>query len=514
MPPVAKAGGDDFRKDVEFVTKDDDEQIAAGIVMVPDKADLQHDFAREETIRGFSDQFETFAEAGEAGGGIMHAVWPDSWMDLERNEVLDDATEIGGTEAPAGAWIQEWQIDNAELWDLIQDDIISGYSIGAIQVSWNGPYEQGDDEVSDVEVPDELDEDALLWELDGGIIREVSAVDIPAVPDAQILETKSEAEKRLGDYLGNRDGFIEEALQRGHSEAEAERLWDVLNAAVEVEGSGEPGTDKESMFARAGKAFLSALSGSDDDGQEVASSSAASASRSSTSEAPDRDRDPSAVKEGRTLNQQNEDDLKAVIDAATSIFRDAGMDPGITRFTDREDDSFDLSEHTAREFADPEEDGEEEEDAGDDGDGAGDGDVGTGGPPFESAAGGDTPESGSTDAATDMSDETKENDPEPDAEKGDNEPPEWAASLTETVEQIEKRVDDIESDDPEDEEASLEDAPEWAKDLADKVDGLDERVDAISKQTGTDSQQLGKAEDPEEKDSGFTLDPRKARGGN
>jgi len=263
MPPVTKAGGDAFRKEVDFVAKDADEQIAAGVVMVPDKADLQHDFAREETIRSFADQFATFVEAGEAGGGIMHAAWPDDWMHLERNEVLDESETIGGTEVAAGAWVQEWQFDDDGAWGLVEDGILEGYSIGAIQVEWNGPYVVGeDDAVDDVGVPDALPDDAMVWELTDGIIREVSAVDIPAVPDAQILDTKTEAMKRLGDHLGNRDAFIDEAMDRGHSEAEAERLWDELNRAIEVDGAGDPG--KQSTLARAGKAFLSALMGSDD----------------------------------------------------------------------------------------------------------------------------------------------------------------------------------------------------------------------------------------------------------
>ncbi|GAB6863205.1 XkdF-like putative serine protease domain-containing protein [Haloplanus litoreus] len=263
MPPVTKAGGDAFRKEVDFIAKDATEQIAAGVVMVPDKADLQHDFAREETIRGFTDQFATFVEAGEAGGGIMHAAWPDEWMHLERNEVLDEAEEIGGTTVAAGAWVQEWQFDDDGAWGLVEDGILEGYSIGAIQVDWNGPYVVSeDDAVDDVAVPDALPDDAMVWELTDGIIREVSAVDIPAVPDAQILDTKADAMKRLGDHLGNRDAFIDEAMDRGHSEAEAERLWDELNRAIEIDGAGEPG--KQSTLARAGKAFLSALMGADD----------------------------------------------------------------------------------------------------------------------------------------------------------------------------------------------------------------------------------------------------------
>ncbi|SEW10398.1 XkdF-like putative serine protease domain-containing protein [Natrinema salifodinae] len=490
MPPVSKAGGSAFRKDVEFVAKDDDEQIAAGIVMVPDAVDLQNDFAREETIRGFADQFEAFVEAGEAGGGIMHAVFPDGWMGLERNEVLDEAEEIGGQTVGAGAWVQEWRINNADLWELIADGILEGYSIGAIQVDWNGPFDQ--DEVDDVAVPDDLSEDALVWELTDGIIREVSAVDIPAVPDAQILETKADAEKRLGDYLGDPEGFLEEAQQRGHSEAEAERLWDVLNEAVSVDGSTEPG--EKSIFHRIGKAAVDTFLGADDAGANVADTSDAD---------PRKDRE--TAKEGRTLSQSNRDSLFATIDASLDVLEDAGVDHSIERFTDRDDFAFDLSEHQARPWPDPDEDEPDDED---------EDSAGTDGPPFESATGGDTP-----DDSTDMS---NEDDPMADA-------PEWAKALNDRIDDLESEEKDAgaETDDP------MADAPEWAKTLDERVNEIEEkalddgdaedkpewakkleaRIDSISEQTGTDTQQLGKGADEEtDKGSGFTLDPRKARG--
>ena len=493
MPPVTKAGGQQFRKDVEFVTKDDDEQVAAGIVMVPDKVDLQNDFTREETIRGFADQFEAFVDAGEAGGGIMHAVFPDGWMALERNEVLDEAEEIGGESVDPGAWVQEWRIENPQLWELIADGILAGYSIGAIQVDWNGPFEQ--DEVDDVAVPDALGEDELVWELTDGIIREVSAVDIPAVPDAQILETKADAEKRLSDHLGNRDAFVEEALQRGHSEPEAERLWDVLNAAVEADGSAEPG--KESMLSKAGKAFLSALTGSDDDGTDAKTSEAPGLHRSNVSETPDTD--PRADKEGRTLSTANRNRLFATIDSSLDVLQDANVDHGMTRFTDRDDVAFDLTEHSARTWAeadDPDDEGEDEEDEEE--------------ADSKNAAGGETPDDSNT---TDMTDGTPD-DPMADA-------PEWAKALTD-------RIDDLESEKDAGNETDndpLEDAPEWAKGLAERVDEIEEkaldgdaeedempewakeleaRIDTISQQSGVSTQLEAAAGETEENaDSGL-----------
>lgn len=243
-------------KDVEFVAKDDDEQVATGIVMVPDKVDLQNDFIREDQLRAFAEQFENFESVNEAGGGVMHAVFPDEHLTLQRNEVLDEAETIGDATAPAGAWVQSWKYDSDELWSLVSDGILAGYSVGIDSVRWDGPYEQDADAVDDVEVPPEIDEDELVWQIVDGIMREVSTVDIPAVPDA-LIHDKAAAEKRLSDHLGNRDAFLDEAQQRGHSEDEAERLWEYLNDAVDVEGAGQPG--KQSVFERIGKAVFEAL---------------------------------------------------------------------------------------------------------------------------------------------------------------------------------------------------------------------------------------------------------------
>lgn len=463
-------------KRVDFVSKDDDEQIAAGIVMVPDKADLQNDFVREDTIRGFADQFETFAEAGEAGGGIMHAVFPDGWMDLERNEVLDEAEEIGGQTVDAGAWVQEWRINNADLWELIDDSILEGYSIGAVQVDWNGPFEQ--DEVDDVAVPADLGEDALVWELSDGLIREVSAVDIPAVPDAQILETKADAEKRLGDYLGDPTGFLEEAKQRSHSEEEAERLWDVLNEAVTVEGSGEPG--EKSVFHRIGKAAVDTFLGGPDSAGPSSNPDLASG----------------ADKEGRTLSKANRESAMAAVDANLDLLEDAGIDHGLTRFTDQEGVDFDLSEHDAREWTGDH--GEDDEET----------DVSS----SKNAADGDTSADGGTDAA-DTTDMTNEDDP--DGGDGDKslakENAEQISELTQAVENLtetltgpEAKTAEIEIDGetyevPEtqvkavlgvDEDAGVgvAEAVESLQEKADRVDEVEERLDTISQQSGVSTQ--------------------------
>lgn len=396
---MMKAGGERFLKDVDFVEKDGEEQIATGIVMVPDTVDLQGDFVRDDTIERFADQFETFIDAGEADGGVMHAVWPSDHMELISNEVVETASEIGGETVPAGAWVQEWHFTDSELWSLVEDGILEGYSIGAVDVTWAGPMGQ-DDLPGDIDVAEGYPDSEPVWELLSGIIREISTVDIPAVPDALILETKDAYEKRLADYLGDRDGFIEEAMSRGHTEADAERLWDYLNRAVQVDGAGTPGKG-DGLLTRAGKAFLNSLGGN----------------------APVEK--PSVGKEGHTLSTANLERAMAMHDIAEDLIASELGDTGFVsnRFTD--DPSFDFE-------------------------------LGGWEPKHKE---GHT----KTDSMTDTDDIPSD------------EPPEWAKSLIEDVEQLKNDREEKEEDENTDADKGDDDEPpEWAKDLREEVESLKE----------------------------------------
>lgn len=440
-------------KRVQFTAKDANEQIATGIVMVPNKVDLQGDFVRPDTIQNFAEQFEALEDVGDAGGGVMHAVWPDEHISLTENATLVESEVIGGEEAPAGAWIQDWKFHDSELWGLVEDDVLSGYSIGAADVEWSASMSQ-DEMPDDVDVAEDYPDDEPVWELRSGIMREVSTVDIPAVPDAQILDTKSDAIKQLARHLGNHDAFLEEAVQRGHSEDEAERLWEYLNRAIEVDGAGTPG--KTSIFERASKAFLSALTGSDDD--ESAKSS----------EALD------AEKEGRTLSQATRTRLMAAHDAVEDAL-EADLEFDTNRFTDNDSVDFDIADY-----------GKEA--------------------PTEHAPGGDTPDF-NDDNTKDMGDDP--DDPMADA-------PEWGKALYDQTEKNSDRIDDlsekVSDDDPDDPEKAWDDAPAWAKAMRDEQKDNRERIDDLAEAAGKSQQLFGG--DPEEPEGRTKADVLGLPGGN
>lgn len=297
-------------KRVEFKAADDERQIATGVVMVPDKVDLQGDFVREATIRSFAEDYMARLPQGEAAQGVMHAVWPDEHITLVENTVLDQAREIGGEEVPAGSWTQSFKFDDNELWTLVRDDILSGYSIGAESVRWSEPMEQGD-LPDDVAVAADYPDDAPAWELQDGTVVENSAVDIPAVPDAQILATKDAAEKRVADLIGDKEQFVAEMRDRGHSEGEADRLWNYLRRAVDeqdVDASSQAG-----WLARA-KSFFKDGPGSD-----------------------------TSSKESRTLSQANRERLMAAHDAVEDALA-SDVDFSTNRFTDNPTVDFDVAD--------------------------------------------------------------------------------------------------------------------------------------------------------------------------
>ncbi|NHN40546.1 hypothetical protein G9C85_02690 [Halorubellus sp. JP-L1] len=241
-------------KRVAFKEADDDRQIATGVVMVPDKVDLQGDYERPDTIRDLAEGFMTRLSSGDSEGGVMHAAFPDH-STLVENTVLDEPREIGGEDVPAGAWVQSWKFDDSELWTLVRDGILSGYSIGANQVEWSDPMAQ-DDLPDDVAVAEGYPEDEPVWELEDAAVGEVSAVDIPAVPDAEILQTKDATEKRVADYLGDREGFMAEMAERGHSDGEAERLWNYLQRAVDEDVDVDSVDEESAGWIARAKAFF------------------------------------------------------------------------------------------------------------------------------------------------------------------------------------------------------------------------------------------------------------------
>jgi len=462
--------GEQFTKRVDFKEADDERQIATGVVMVPDKVDLQGDFERPETIREMSEGFMTrLSGDGAAEGGVMHAAFPGH-STLVENTVLDQSREIGGEEVTAGSWVQSWKFDDSELWTLVRDDILSGYSIGAENVRWSDPMEQ-EELPDDVDVAAGYPDEEPAYELEQGRVVEVSSVDIPAVPDAQIIQTKDDSKKRVADYLGDREGFMEEMAERGHSEGEAERLWSYLQRAVDEEGQDVDDDDVDAGWLSRAKAYFSrgpgGSSADKDEGEFGADIFRVVAPEEDAENYDDDvlgigvDFPNSAV----YVDWRNEVFPDQLDDAHVSVY---GSTSDLEQATGNTAEQMDtVNAKTAKAMfpgsADAVKNSEETDPA------AGDGGTDDGG----------------KDAADSMTDK-------------DDEPPEWAKELQDSIETNSERIEQaLEGDeeggekdaDGEGGDDPMKDAPEWAKALAEQTEKNAERIDDVAMASGA-SQQL------------------------
>ena len=219
----------ELRKTVDIKTVNEDARTATGAVLVPDELDHQHDFLRPDAVQVFqSDDVQT---------GVMHSAFPDDAATLERNEVIDEAEEIGDETFPAGTWVATRRYEDDQLWQLVADGVLQGFSIGG-EISRAADHETLPD---DVRIPDdvEADREAGGTELLAGTVEEVSDVDIPAVPRARY---KSDLGKAILDDVDGEAEFVELLVdQRGHDPDDARRLYQYLTDVRASKGDGKPG---------------------------------------------------------------------------------------------------------------------------------------------------------------------------------------------------------------------------------------------------------------------------------
>jgi len=234
-----------FHKTVTIKAVDEENRTATGAVLVPDEVDHQGEFLRRDAVECFhSDDPET---------GVMHSAFPEDAAEFERLEVIDEAEAISGEEFPAGTLVGTRHYTDDELWQLVDDGILTGFSIG-------GDVEDAaehDSVPDDVRIPDGVAferEDGVVELLDGEI-TEVSDVDIPAVPRATYKGT--DLGKAILDEVEGEAEFVELlTTERGHSESEARRLYDYLTDVRDGKArKGDPTRENHQVDPGAGVGY-------------------------------------------------------------------------------------------------------------------------------------------------------------------------------------------------------------------------------------------------------------------
>lgn len=329
--PVDASPDDDqhFEKQVDVVEKNEEEQIARGAILVDSELDHQGDFIREETIRDAAESYAQRFEEGDALPGVMHSVFPSGDKELVESRVLDEPETIGGETFGRGTWIQAYKYHDDELWSLVSDEILNGFSIGG--TAKGTVYEPGalpDDVRIPEAVQSELDdadlsrEDIAAREITQARILEVSSVDAPAVPRAVHAETKSlqKASPALTENVVVARLYLEE---RGLDPNDARRLAEYLQSrkAADTGDSGGLVSRAKSWFSKGRTDAGDAPAPAVDDAADA------------------------AEKAGRTLSQANVESAKAVHDAALDMLDRSDVDHGRVQFSDDPNDAFAIGDY-------------------------------------------------------------------------------------------------------------------------------------------------------------------------
>ena len=326
-----------FQKTVAIKATDEDERTATGAALVPNEVDRQRDFLKPAGIEAMY--------APDPDDGVMHYRFADDDAELVRNEIIDEPETIGGKEYPAGSWIITRKYHDDELWALVDDGVLTGFSIGG-EVSEE--VERSADELGDgVTFPAEV-EFGGASEILNGYTAEISDVDIPAVPNADHAEKS--LTKNLVERAGDEESFVEMMGPRGHSEEDARRLWGHLQSPTDKAHNHDMTNDTDDPDApplddvddaTLGKRLKGLFFGGDDgdgDGDDTDSIELVDADPITTAKA------LTLAKEGRTLSEANRETLMAAHDAVEAALA-SDMDFETDRFTDSDEYAFDVAQY-------------------------------------------------------------------------------------------------------------------------------------------------------------------------
>jgi len=119
---------------LEFIRKDRKKHIVSGIVLSPNEADLDSEFVDEDGIEEANISYMTKLSSGSAGSTISHSkpVGLGSEVALIENYIAPVDIKFNDATIKKGTWIQSYKIFDTEIWDMIENNEIVGFSIGAL----------------------------------------------------------------------------------------------------------------------------------------------------------------------------------------------------------------------------------------------------------------------------------------------------------------------------------------------------------------------------------------------
>ena len=104
-----------------------EEQRIIGVVLEPEVNDLHNDIYSADEIRKAQESFNEHCMTPN----LQHIanVGADSIV-IEKSFILDVDAVIGDRPVKSGTWVQQWKINDSDLWDLCKDGSFTGFSVG------------------------------------------------------------------------------------------------------------------------------------------------------------------------------------------------------------------------------------------------------------------------------------------------------------------------------------------------------------------------------------------------
>lgn len=130
------------KKKYEFKSTNDEKRIVTGPAMVPNQEIIRLDaegnpyfvFFTEETIEKAQEMFAKYGQTKttnyEHEVGMRDVSVVESWIVTDPNN--DKANALGFKDIPKGTWMVSYKVDNDNLWQMVKDGQVMGFSIEGV----------------------------------------------------------------------------------------------------------------------------------------------------------------------------------------------------------------------------------------------------------------------------------------------------------------------------------------------------------------------------------------------
>jgi hypothetical protein len=125
-PNMVDFAADELVKKVHFWKADDEaQQIVYGVVLIPEQVDSQGDIVGADEIEAAAHQFLTQYRQS----GIQHVGDALPSLEVIESYIAPVDMEVAGQQVPQGAWIIAVKINDPEIWQMVLDGRLTGFSI-------------------------------------------------------------------------------------------------------------------------------------------------------------------------------------------------------------------------------------------------------------------------------------------------------------------------------------------------------------------------------------------------